>query len=173
MSKKILEEGKIRNDFIVIGTGAAYGPAKQWSKESYKKTAERCIRDFDCDIVLIGSNDDKALCDEIAQQDSRIHNLCGKTSLVQAALVLQASKCFIGNDSGLMHMAGLTGTPTLGLFFSTDDVRTSPLGISTTVLKSAIDCRPCLNRTCEIGYLCREKISPEDVLKEVSALISS
>lgn len=37
--------------------------------------------------------------------------LYGKTTIRQAAAVLRASSLFIGNDSGLMHLAAAVGTP--------------------------------------------------------------
>ena len=44
------------------------------------------------------------------------------------AAIFTLSKIFIGNDSGLMHLAAATGTPTLGLFGPTDDKLYAPSG---------------------------------------------
>ena len=43
-------------------------------------------------------------------------DLCGRLSLPEAAACLQRCALFVGNDSGLMHLAAAAGTPTLGLF---------------------------------------------------------
>jgi ADP-heptose:LPS heptosyltransferase len=43
-------------------------------------------------------------------------DLVGKLTLPEAAACLRRCKIFIGNDSGLMHIAAASGTPTLGLF---------------------------------------------------------
>ena len=43
-------------------------------------------------------------------------DLCGRLSLAEAAACLQRCALFVGNDSGLMHLAAAAGTPTLGLF---------------------------------------------------------
>ena len=40
----------------------------------------------------------------------------GRFSLTQVAAMLARCRLFIGNDSGLMHLAAAAGTPTLGLF---------------------------------------------------------
>jgi ADP-heptose:LPS heptosyltransferase len=43
-------------------------------------------------------------------------DLAGRLSLSEAAACLARMSLFIGNDSGLMHLAAAAGTPTLGLF---------------------------------------------------------
>ena len=43
-------------------------------------------------------------------------DLTGKLSLPEAAACLARMSLFIGNDSGLMHLAAAAGAPTLGLF---------------------------------------------------------
>jgi len=170
--EKLFEKSRIAPSYMVLGAGAAYGPAKQWSVESYANTAKLCSSHFDCDVVLLGSRADRDFCSKIQScYPERIHNLCGETSLSQVALALTDSIGFFGNDSGLMHLAALTGVPTVGLFFSTDTVRTSPLGQHVSVISADIECRPCMNRTCKIGYPCREKISEVSVLEVFSNLI--
>lgn len=46
----------------------------------------------------------------------RAVDLVGRIALPEAAAVLARAALFVGNDSGLMHLAAATGTPTLGLF---------------------------------------------------------
>ena len=46
----------------------------------------------------------------------RAVDLVGRLALPEAAAVLAHAALFVGNDSGLMHLAAATGTPTLGLF---------------------------------------------------------
>ena len=43
-------------------------------------------------------------------------DLVGQLTLAEAAAVLARAAIYIGNDSGLMHLAAATGAPTLGLF---------------------------------------------------------
>jgi lipopolysaccharide heptosyltransferase III len=48
-------------------------------------------------------------------------DLCGKLSLPEAAACIQRCALYVGNDSGLMHLAAAAGTPTLGLCGTTID----------------------------------------------------
>lgn len=52
----------------------------------------------------------------LAALGERAVDLVGRVSLPEAAAVLARAALFVGNDSGLMHLAAATGTPTLGLF---------------------------------------------------------
>ena len=55
-------------------------------------------------------------------------DLVGALSLPEVAAVLERSTLFIGNDSGLMHLAAAAGTPTIGLFGPTDATTYGPQG---------------------------------------------
>lgn len=52
----------------------------------------------------------------------------GRQSLPEVAACLARCSLFIGNDSGLMHLAAGSGTPTLGLFGPTDAAEYAPSG---------------------------------------------
>ena len=63
-------------------------------------------------------------------------DLCGALSLPEAAAVLERCALFVGNDSGLMHLAAAAGTPTLGLFGPTPAEQYSPAGRRTAIARS-------------------------------------
>lgn len=48
-------------------------------------------------------------------------DLCGKLTIPEAAACIQLCAIYIGNDSGLMHLAAASGTPTIGLCGTTLD----------------------------------------------------
>jgi heptosyltransferase-3 len=55
-------------------------------------------------------------------------DLVGRLSLAEIAAFLSRAALFVGNDSGLMHLAAATGVPTLGLFGPTPSVEYAPSG---------------------------------------------
>jgi ADP-heptose:LPS heptosyltransferase len=55
-------------------------------------------------------------------------DLDGRLSLSEAAACLERATLFIGNDSGLMHLAAAAGAPTIGLFGPTDAAIYGPTG---------------------------------------------
>jgi ADP-heptose:LPS heptosyltransferase len=63
-------------------------------------------------------------------------DLCGRLSLGEAAACLRRCALFIGNDSGLMHLAAATGIPTLGLFGPTPAEEYGPVGRMTAIARA-------------------------------------
>jgi ADP-heptose:LPS heptosyltransferase len=61
-------------------------------------------------------------------------DLVGRLTLPQAAACLTRCALFVGNDSGLMHLAASAGTPTLGLFGPTPADEYAPAGRCTAAV---------------------------------------
>ena len=71
---------------------------------------------------------------------SKIHML---TDLLDLMTMLKQSGGFIGNDSGISHLAAFTGIPTVVIFGPSSPKRWKPFGRSVEVLRSETDCSPC------------------------------
>lgn len=76
--------------------------------------------------------------------EGRRIDLVGKVSLLEAFACLERSRLYLGNDSGLMHLAAASGVPTLGLFGPTPDEHYGPWGPNCRVVRgqSARDSYP-------------------------------
>jgi len=66
-------------------------------------------------------------------------NLAGILTIPEAAACLARCALYVGNDSGLMHLAAAAGTPTLGLFGPTPWQEYGPAGRSTAIAVSPTD----------------------------------
>lgn len=74
-------------------------------------------------------------------------------SLLQLASVMKGCGFFIGNDSGISHMASALGIPTISIFGPTDQRVWSPRGENVLVIRRNIPCSPCPE---ERFFLCKE-----------------
>lgn len=63
-------------------------------------------------------------------------DLTGCLSLPEAAACLSRAALFVGNDSGLMHLAAAAGTPTIGLFGPTPADEYAPTGRAALAVRS-------------------------------------
>ena len=93
-------------------------------------------------------------------------------SLAQGAALLQRSDVYLGNDSGVSHLAAGTGVRTVALFGPTDPRQWAPRGEKVTVLGRYLDCAPCLEatmRSCR-HHACLSEFLPEKVIEVVSRL---
>ncbi|NYZ16367.1 glycosyltransferase family 9 protein [Azospirillum sp. RWY-5-1] len=66
-------------------------------------------------VLAAGAERDRA-APLLAALGPRAIDLGGRTDPLEAAACLERAALFVGNDSGLMHIAAAVGTPTLGLF---------------------------------------------------------
>lgn len=113
--------------WLALGPGANWEP-KIWPLTRFRDLAEKLQNDFDA-IVLLGGPNDAERCDFLSRTlPLETLNLAGKTNLLQAAAVLARMQIFVGNDSGLGHIASAVGTPTLTLFGPGQPERYHPWG---------------------------------------------
>jgi heptosyltransferase III len=116
-----------------IGPTANWG-AKQWPAERFCRVVERLTAPGGLlpgarVAVFAGPTERQAAAAvlDCVPPDRRI-DLAGTIDLATAYAVLERVSLYIGNDSGLMHMAAAAGVPTLGLFGPSSEVFYGPVG---------------------------------------------
>lgn len=127
---------KADKPLICIAPGASI-EEKRWPVESFKELIDYLYSDFDVQIVLVGSEDERHLSKTICDlcRNSLIYDLVGKTDIESLIGLVTVSELVIGNDSSVMHIAGACGTPVIALFGSKGKPRQhSPLGYPHTLL---------------------------------------
>jgi ADP-heptose:LPS heptosyltransferase len=120
--------------WLAIGPGCDV-PEKVWPGDYYRDLANQSLDLFDA-IILLGSQGDVKYAEIVTNglKQSFI-NLCGETDILQAAAVLKRSSMFIGNDSGLGHIASAVSIPTVSLFGVGSPKRYHPWGRRAVWLK--------------------------------------
>lgn len=164
---------------IGVAPGAAFGGAKRLPIHKYIQIISEIAKiDENINFVLMGAGDDKKYCDKIFEgitsfDKKRVYNLSGLTTLTEAAVICSSCKVFLSNDSGLMHLAAVSGAKVVAFFGPTNEEHTSPLGdfkIIRSPLK--IECVPCMKRECsQHGHLCLESIDINETLEAVKSFL--
>ncbi len=96
----------------------------------------------------------------------QIIDLIGKISLLEVAACLKQCKVFIGNDSGLMHLAATLGIPTVGLFGPSDPRVYGPWGPFTSIVKTPLSFEDNMHQV-RAGESVMQLIKPHEVVKSV------
>ncbi len=126
-------------------------PASVWHTKQLP--AEKWIQltqalPFDLNVLLIGSPADGCICEMIktTSYHPNIHNLAGKLTLLQSAVLINSARMTYTNDSAPMHLASAMNAPVTAVYCSTiPDFGFGPLSDESHIIQSTekLPCRPC------------------------------
>jgi hypothetical protein len=142
------------------GAGAAW---KRWPVERYAQLADQ-LSDEGFPIAVIEGPADQEATAEFRSLTTGAHPVLSELSVRSLASILANSALFIGNDSGVAHLAALAGAPVIALFGPTDPSNWAPIG-NVSLL------RGCTRQALYQGHIrccddpaCMQRIRLEDVL---------
>jgi len=160
--------------FVAVAPGSRW-PAKRWN--GFTHLCEMLPADHR--ILLVGDDADRAHTAPIADAlGDRCLDLAGRFRIMDVAAHIARARVFVGNDSGLMHLAEAVGVPVVALFGPTvDSFGYYPsLPLSRTVERQ-LACRPCSRNgsiPCPRGTgECLTTISADVVAQTVTTLFDS
>jgi ADP-heptose:LPS heptosyltransferase len=120
---------------------AANWVGKTWPLERFAQVAMQLLGEggplAGGRLMVLGAPEDVAASQALRHvvAKDRFIDLIGKVDLLTAYACLKHVRLFVGNDSGLMHLAAAAGAPTLGLFGPSDDQLYAPWGPRTRVVR--------------------------------------
>jgi len=137
---RLLPEGPV----LVLGPTANWR-GKQWPGENFAELAVRLTASDGilpgATVIILGAASERAAA--AAAIDSlppaQVHDLVGKLDLLTVAALLARCDFFVGNDSGLMHIASASGVPTLGLFGPSREAHYAPWGAHCAVVRTGLE----------------------------------
>ncbi len=165
----LMEVGLKPETSYVVMAPQAVAASRRWGAANYALLAQKLIAQYDVSVILLGTVNEHAAAEEIRRANPRIINLCGKTGLGVASAILSKARLFIGNDSGLAHLAAASGIGLVVLSGADNPAETSPLSErKTVIIKDELPCISCVKNICplkgESFMRCMKEISVEEVL---------
>ena len=143
--------------WLAVAPGANW-PGKKWPDTHYQALLRTAAPLFDA-ALIVGSRDDAADARRLTDVGLPILNTVGQTDLALAAALLARAQAFVGNDSGLGHIAAAVGVPSLTLFGPGRPARYRPWGDKAQVLIA-----PDLDL---------QRLTPAQVLEQLQVLAAS
>jgi heptosyltransferase-2 len=162
------------SDFVAVAPGSRW-PAKRWN--GFARLCETLARDHR--ILLVGDAADREFTAPIAHAlGHRCLDIAGTPSLMETAAHIARCRLFVGNDSGLMHLAEAAGVPVVALFGPTVEAfGYFPSLPQSRVIERRLACRPCSRNgsiPCPKGTgECLTKITPEIVTQTVASFLDA
>jgi lipopolysaccharide heptosyltransferase II len=136
--------GDDESPYLAIAPGSRHR-TKQWPLERFTEVAAHWQREGHGEIVLVGSAQERTLCEQLASSLPRGARICaGELELRPLAALLSRCRVLLCNDSGLMHLSEAAGTPVLAVFGPTSrELGYFPLDPRSRVVENELLCRPC------------------------------
>ncbi len=127
-------------DRLAILQPGAGGRRKRWPAERFAALADRLILAGYSVALTSGPSDDGVAEAVRAAVSGGPIQILAEKSLVELASIFARARVFIGNDSGITHLAALVGAPTVALFGPFDPAYWAPIGPRVAVVDAGRSC---------------------------------
>lgn len=153
-----LEEAGLADRQIALIHPAAAFATKQWAAENFARVAESLAARGFAPVAIAAPNEREILVSLMDQASVRIVSF--DLSLPEVAALAARSQIFVGNDSGIAHIAAAVGVPSVVIFGSSNVAHWRPWNkAAAEVVLEQMPCQPCH------GYFCEKFPQPECILR--------
>ena len=165
--KKIIKVDKNKFNFLALGPGSNM-ISKKWPISRYAELIKRII-DYEKKIyiLLFGGKEDILDAEDLTLKTdgSRVTSLCGKTNIIESAAALSLCEFYLGNDTGVMHLASAMGLDCISIFSSrANPGRWEPFGDKNIIHRKDGSHFGCELTDCKICQKELEKITVDEVM---------
>ena len=167
--------GLNETDGLVVLNPAGAFVTRNWELHKYACFARQWLQRWpETKFLVLGTSFIAAKAAFLKEElGDHLCNLVGQTTASEVFSLLQRARLVLSEDSGLMHMAWVSGTPVIALFGSTRSDWSRPLGPHSLFLDSSdLPCGNCMQAICSRGdVLCLSRLSPEEVFARAVSLL--
>ncbi len=166
-----------RQRVVVINTGGAFGPAKNWPRASFAELAQRIVKQTDRTVLVAcgpGEREDAQAIVAAAQSPRVVSVADEPLTIGLTKAVVKHAELMVTTDSGPRHFASAFGVPVITLFGPTHIAWSETYAPQSIHLQQAVDCGPCQQRTCPLGHhRCMTELTVDRVFQAVLSRLSS
>ena len=170
----LAQHGANRAEIVIMAPGTIW-ETKQWGSEKFAQVAAHFLSKG-LAVILIGSQRERVVCEEVAALSPGAIDLAGRTALSELAALIRRSAISVTNDSGPMHLAVALDRPVVSIFGPTDPVWIGPYRRANAVLHADLECSPCYLRRlkhCHHGHACMHNVSAPAVIERAERILSA
>jgi ADP-heptose:LPS heptosyltransferase len=170
-------DGSRRGPRIAIHA-ASIVESRIWPAERFSEVADRLASHWDAQVHFLGSAADRARLASIAGRAREPHAYHDSLSLPETVALIAQCDLFIGNDSGLSHVAAAVGTPLVLIWGSSvlSTARPAARPGRIQILYHVLPCRAtCPEIVCNspTHLECLRRTRVDDVLDAASRLLEA
>ncbi len=167
-------EAAFTGDYVVLAPGAN-SASKRLSIPLFAALGQR-LEGAGLRVVILGAGaEDQRLAGLLVERLPRALNLVDRCSLSLSAAWICGARALVGMDSGLAHVAGGAGIPTLAVFGPTRPQHSRPWGPRVQVIRDGtLACLECMQGLCPLsGHPCMNDLSEDALWHALSTLLES
>lgn len=137
-------------------------PGAQFDIRVYQGYAEALLDHDGFRVVVMGDESQTNLADDVVSRlGGRALNLCGQTSLLEAAAILRRCRLYIGAESAGAHLACALGVPNVVVLGGGHFGRFMPYSALTSAVALPLECFDCNWHCPHSRAHCVKDLSPE------------
>ena len=168
-----LQQFNLKNTDIIfaVAPGSVW-PTKRWPEKYFSEFC-RLINNKGYNILLVGGDADKELCNRIACCCEKTFSTAGLFTLRQTYALLKKCQGILTNDSAPLHLGMAAGISVFAIFGPTVPAfGFAPFGDKSLVMEiKDLQCRPCAihggNRCPIKTFDCMKQQKPEDIANQI------
>ena len=150
---------------LIIHPGGAW-VTKRWAPNRFAQLADHWQENDLGDVFLIWGPGEEKIVEDVASSMRTQPLVAPATNIREMMAFIRRGSCFVGGDSGPIHLAAAMGVRCLAIMGPTEPVRNGPWGKENSVLHHRLACSGCYARKCP-DIECLERVKVAEV---VSAL---
>lgn len=141
---RVRKRFSLKDGYLALAPGSRW-KTKRWGAEKFAALGRWFRDEYGMGVIVLGDRGDAPVAIEVAHGvGPEAIDLCGRTSIAEAAACLSLCRALVGNDSGLIHLAEATGVPVVAVFGPTvEQFGYFPTLPESKVCERDIPCRPC------------------------------
>jgi ADP-heptose:LPS heptosyltransferase len=172
LAKERIESLNVQK-YVVIHP-AARRVLRQWPAERFAMIAKHLWEKFAIHTIVVGTKDEIDILENVKSGQDFVKIWISNDSLLTLFSVIQNAELFIGNESGPLQIADLSGIPVIGLFGpGVKNVFYPQRNSRSKVIHSFLECNPCDQIHCSEPIPCIERIQTIEVTQVIDELLST
>ncbi len=177
--QSILTQANIAAPFIVVNPTGGRNPgmtmdSKRWPPANFADLANRLVSSLNARVILVAGPNDGDIVNAVSRnlQQSPL-SLVGKLSFGQIAALASLSQLYVGNDTGMTHLAAASGARTVMILGPSDPRRYAPFTPNSLALwkPANVDTRGVAGGQAQNWDWSRDGITVEEVEAKIRAFV--
>ena len=185
-ARRLLENARIDGAFAILHPTRGIPRPARWPAPPFARILNELVARYRMPVLVTGSQNDRPIVAQIfseartaprpfSAREASAVNLAGATSLRGFVALAERARFVVAMDSGPMHLAASTGTPTVGIFAlrSDEPERWAPLGSAAAIVRGTYPCPPNHRKETCPDFACVRSLEPASIVSALSALVAT